>query len=82
MQSISFTLNDIFCHARIQGGGGQGVRTPQKNHKHTGFLRNTGQDSLKNHIATKPAFNVGPSSACQRNTIKWRFAGGPMMARL
>ena len=23
----------------------------------------------------------GPSSARQRNTIKWRFAGGPMMAQ-
>ena len=30
---------------------------------------------------TKPAFNVGPSSARQWNALKWRFAGGPMMAR-
>ena len=28
-----------------------------------GFLSNTGPDPLKNHKATKPAFNVGPSSA-------------------
>ena len=26
-------------------------------------------DPLKNHKATKPAFTVGPSSACQRSAI-------------
>ena len=51
-------------HERIQRGG-QGVRTPLKNHKNKGFLSNTGPDHLKNHIATKPAFNVGSSSASQ-----------------
>ena len=45
------------------GGGGQGVRTPLKNHKNIGFLSNTGPDPLENHKATKPAFNVGPSTA-------------------
>ena len=37
----------------IMGGsrGGQGV-----------LLSNTGPDPLKNHKATKPAFDVGPSS--------------------
>ena len=49
--------------------GGQGVRTPLKNHKNIGFLSNTGSDPLKNHKATKPAFNVGPSSVRQRNAI-------------
>ena len=29
----------------------------------------TGPESLKNHKATKPAFNVWPSSARQRNAI-------------
>ena len=52
------------CHGRIQRGG-QGVRTPLKNHKKLGFLSNTGPDPLKNHKATKPAFNVGPLSARQ-----------------
>ena len=46
----------------------------------------TGPETLKNHKPTKPAFNVGPSSARQRNAIsppfKWRFVGGPMIARL
>ena len=34
-----------------------------------GFLSNTGPDPLKNLKATKPEFNVGPSSARQQNTI-------------
>ena len=54
------------------GTGGSG---PPENHKKLGFLNNTGPDPLKNHKATKPEFNVGPS-------FKWRFAGGPMMTRL
>ena len=62
--------------------GGQGIRTPTlKNHKNVGFSSNTGSDHLKS-AATKPAFNVGSSSARQRNAILWRFAGGPIMARL
>ena len=56
-------------HVRIQRG--QGVRTPPplKNHKKLGFDNNTGPVFLKKHKATKPAFNVGPSSARQRNAI-------------
>ena len=52
-------------------GRGQGIRTPLL--KNIGFLSNTGPDPL-NHKAAKPTFTVGPS-------FKWRFAGGPMMAR-
>ena len=50
-----------------------------QNHKNIVFLSNTGPDPLKNHNATKPAFNDGPSSACQCDTIlmmahfKWYF---------
>ena len=66
------------------GGGGQGVLTPtEKSQKNIGFLSNTGPDPLKNHKATKPAFNVGPSShhrPASETPFKWRFAGGPMMA--
>ena len=65
--------------------GGQGVRTPPpphlKNHKNIEFLSYTGPDPLKFSKTTKPAFNVGSSSARQRNAIKRCFAGGPMMAR-
>ena len=49
--------------------GGQGIRTPLKNHKYIGFLSNTGPDPLESHKATKPAFNVESSSARQRNAI-------------
>ena len=45
-------------HVRIQGGGAGGPDPPE-NHKNIGFLSNTGPDPL----ATKPAFNVGPTLA-------------------
>ena len=63
--------------------GGQGVRTPLKNHKNIGFHINTGPDPLKKHKATKPAFNVWPPSARQRNAIqmafRWRADDGPFI---
>ena len=40
-----------------------------KIHKNIGFLSNSCPDPLKNYKATKPAFNVGPPSARQRNAI-------------
>ena len=67
-------------HARIPSGGGgagQGVRTLPENHKYIGLFSNSGPDPLKNQEATEPAFNTGPSSS-----LKWRFAGRPMLARL
>ena len=42
----------------------------KKKSQNIGFLSNTGRESLKNHKATKPATNVEPSSARQRNAIK------------
>ena len=45
-----------------EGGRGSGPTSLLKNHKHIGFLSNTGPDSLKNQKVTKPTFNVGPSS--------------------
>ena len=53
------------------GGGVQGVQTPPPPEKsqNIGFLSNTGPDPLKNHKATQPVFNDGPSSAHQGNTI-------------
>ena len=49
---------------------GQGLQTPSlDNHKVIGFLSNTGPDRLENHKASKPAFNVRPPSARQRNAI-------------
>ena len=58
-----------YIHARTHRGWGQGSGHPLKNHKNIGFLSNTSPDPLKNCKATKPAFNVGPSSALQRNAI-------------
>ena len=58
------------AHARrLEGRAGK--------NKAIGFLSNTGPDLLENHKATKPAFNVGPSSARQRNA--WWFAGKQRM---
>ena len=54
---------------RRSRGGGAGVWTPTKNHKVIWFLRNTSPDPLKNHKATKSAFNVGQTWARQRNAM-------------
>ena len=67
--------------------GVQGVRTPLpppgKSQKNIEFLSNTGPDPLKNHKVTKPALNVGPSSARQRSAIymafRWRADNGPLI---
>ena len=79
--NIKFLKRTTSCADRERGGAGEPDPQALKNHK-IGFLSNTGQDPLKNHKAAKPAFNVGPSTARQRNTILWRFCGGPMMVHL
>ena len=67
----------------VGGAGGLDPPPPLENHKNIGFLSNTGLDPLKNHKATKPALNVGFDHRQAREILfKWRFAGGPMMARL
>ena len=54
-------------YARIKKEGGRGSG---QNHKFSiEFLSNTSRYPLKIHKATKSAFNVGPSSARQRNAI-------------
>ena len=45
---------------RSRGGTGGSGPPPPENLQATVFLSNTGPDSLENHIATKPAFNVAP----------------------
>ena len=65
----------LFLKACADPEGGQGVRTPMKNHKNTGFLSNTGPDPLKNHKVAKPAFNVGPSSMA----FCWRADDDPLL---
>ena len=67
---------------RIQRGetAGPDPPPPEKSQKYRVFS-NTGP--LKNHKATKPAFNVGLSSARQRNAIlmvfRWRADDGPIL---
>ena len=63
-------------HVRIHRGS-EWTTLPLKNHC------NAGPDPLKNHKDTNPAFNVRPSSACQRNAIsmafRWRADDGPLI---
>ena len=64
--------------------GGAGGRDPSwKITKNIGLLNNICSDTLKNHKATKPAFNVGPSSARQRNATSmafpWLANDGPLI---
>ena len=61
----------VSCTNPEEGGGGAGALppppSPLKNQQNIGFQSNTSPDPLKIHKATKPAFNVGPSSARQQN---------------
>ena len=73
-QMWDYNCRTVYGHMRKSRGGGGGRRGGPdspflKNHKTIGFLSNTGPDPLKNHKATKPAFNAGPPSALQRNAI-------------
>ena len=58
-------------------GRGAGVRSPPplKNHKNIGVISSTGPDPWKITKLPKPAFNVGPSSARQRNVIERALHG-------
>ena len=63
---------------RCDMGGSRGCTwsldpPPLKNHKHIWFLGAPGPDPPKIYKATKPAFNVGPSSARQRGLMMTRF---------
>ena len=64
------------CHGRIQRGDRVSGPPPLTNHKKLGFLSNTGPDLLKNHKLPSQHSVLG------HYPFKWRFAGGPMMARL
>ena len=64
--SVSVIMN--FAWAEREGGGRGPGPSPLKNHKNIEFLSNTGPEHLK--IKKLPMlFNVGPSSARQRNAI-------------
>ena len=56
--------------SRGEGGGMAGCPDPPLiNHKNKEILSDTGSDLAKIYKATKPVFNVGSSSANQRNAI-------------
>ena len=54
-------------------GGGTGGQDPTEKSKNIGFLSNTGANPLKNHKATKPAFNFRLSPAPQQTSILRTF---------
>ena len=64
---------------RVCRGRGQGSLDPPENRRNIVFPCNAGPDPPKNYKVATLAFNVGPSSVCQR--ILWRFPGGPMSSR-
>ena len=53
----------------LRGGQGVQIPPPPEKSQNIGFLSNTGPDPMKNHKATKPAFNVEPSLDRQRKAI-------------
>ena len=69
------------CGSR--GGGGAGGLTPfpPENHKNKGFLINTGVDPLKITKLQSQNSMLGHHRPASETPFKWRFAGGPMMAR-
>ena len=71
-QYISISVDIRSGPMRGSRGGDRGSGPPPpppENHKNIEFLSYTGPDRLKFSKTTKPAFNVGSSSACQRNAI-------------
>ena len=70
------------CDPEGGGGGGAGVRTPWKIAKNIGFPSDTGTDPLK--ITKLPSRHsmLGHQRPAGETPFKWRFAGGPLMARL
>ena len=61
---------------------GSGPPPPPESKKNMGFLSNTDPDPLKNHKATKPAFNLGNYRQASGTPFRWCFAGGLMIACL
>ena len=69
-QRICLTRSKIGGTACADSEGvDRGSGAPLKNHKNIRFLSDTGPDPSKIKKTTKPALNVGPSSARQRNAI-------------
>ena len=72
------------CYMCRSRGGTGGPYPPEKSQKYR-FSKQYWSGSPENHRATKPAINVGPSSACHHRPVsetpfKWCFIGGLMIA--
>ena len=65
-------------HGSKGWAGGPDPPPLSKNHKHLGFLSNIGPDPLKNHKATKPAFNGMPAKR-HLMVFRWRADNGPLI---
>ena len=76
---------NITTHSSFMGGSGwgelQGVRTPKKS-QNLGFHRNTGPDLLKSTRLPSQHSMLGHHRHASETPFKWRFAGGPMLARI
>ena len=64
---------------KTMGGseGGQGVRTPLKNHKNIVFHSNTGQDSLKKHNGYQASIQCWAIIGTPEIAFRWRADVGP-----
>ena len=76
-------LIHIEMHVWIQRGGGEGVRTPLKNHKNIGFSSklNTGPDPLKNrsYQASIQCWAIIRTPGKRHLTaFRWRADDGPL----
>ena len=73
----------VHSRGRIQRGiGGPDPPPLLKIYKNIGFLSYTGSESPENQKATKPAALLGHCWPASETSIKWIFAGGPIMANV
>ena len=72
----------VECFIGGSRGTGGPDPPPSKITKNIGFLSNTGPDPLKNHKAIRGYHSMfGNHRLASETPFKWRFAGGPTMAR-
>ena len=79
-RGLTFAVGFSAC-ADPEGGGGAVGPDPPENYKNIGFLDNNGPDPLK--ITKLPIQHsmLGHQRPASETPFKWRFAGGPLMAR-
>ena len=82
--TLGLSIQAHYKYRLTMGGsrGGQGVRTPLKNHKNIGFLNNICSDTLKITKLQSQHSMLGHHQPASEAPFKWCFAGGPMMAPL